>query len=47
MIGITGLGVHLPEGRMTGQEIAKIANIPQFVVETKMGIIKKVMKTLR
>ena len=43
MIGITGLGMHLPEGRMTGQEIAKIANIPQFVVETKMGIIEKVI----
>ena len=41
MIGITGLGVHLPEGRLTGEEIATIANIPPFVVETKMGIIEK------
>ncbi|MEK4630190.1 MAG: 3-oxoacyl-ACP synthase [Solibacillus sp.] len=43
MIGITGLGVYLPEGRMTGEEIATIANIPKAVVETKMGIIEKVV----
>jgi 3-oxoacyl-[acyl-carrier-protein] synthase III len=43
MIGITGLGVHLPEGRMTSAEIATIATIPQIIVETKMGIIEKVV----
>jgi 3-oxoacyl-[acyl-carrier-protein] synthase III len=43
MIGITGLGVYLPEGRMTGEEIARIANIPKAVVETKMGIMEKVV----
>ncbi|MCH7320308.1 3-oxoacyl-ACP synthase [Solibacillus sp. MA9] len=43
MIGITGIGVHLPEGRMTGEEISKLAGIPKIVVETKMGIIEKVV----
>ncbi|MEK4530237.1 3-oxoacyl-ACP synthase [Solibacillus sp. FSL K6-1554] len=43
MIGITGLGMYLPEGRMTGAQIAEKANIPTFVVETKMGIIEKVV----
>lgn len=43
MIGITGLGMYLPEGRMTGAQIAEEANIPAAVVETKMGIIEKVV----
>lgn len=43
MIGITGLGMYLPEGRLTGAQIAEKANIPTAVVETKMGIIEKVV----
>lgn len=43
MIGITGLGMYLPEGRMTGAQIAVKANIPVAVVEKKMGIIEKVV----
>lgn len=43
MIGITGFGVYLPKGRMTAEEIAMRARIPQVVVETKMGIIEKVI----
>lgn len=43
MIGITGLGVYLPIGRLSGQEIAKLGNIPLPVVEEKMGIIEKVV----
>lgn len=43
MIGITGLGMYLPEGRMTGAQIAEKANIPTAVVEMKMGIIEKVV----
>lgn len=43
MIGITGLGMYLPEGRVTGAQIAEKANIPVAVVETKMGIIEKVV----
>ena len=43
MIGITGLGMYLPEGRLTGAQIAEKANIPAAVVETKMGIIEKVV----
>lgn len=43
MIGMTGLGVYLPKGRMTAEEIATRANIPKAVVEAKMGIIEKVV----
>ena len=40
-IGITGLGLYLPEGRMTGDEIAALADLPPEVVKKKMGIIEK------
>ncbi|RUL55521.1 3-oxoacyl-ACP synthase [Lysinibacillus antri] len=40
-VGITGLGVYLPKKRMTGEEIARIANIPVNIVKTKMGIDEK------
>ncbi|MEO4052477.1 3-oxoacyl-ACP synthase [Solibacillus sp. CAU 1738] len=43
MIGITGLGVYLPEERMTAAQIAHLACIPQHIVETKMGIEEKVI----
>ena len=43
MIGVTGLGIYLPQGRMTGADIASIANIPPQVVEQKMGIVEKVI----
>ena len=36
-IGIIGLGVYLPKERMTGEEIAKLADIPVHVVEDKNG----------
>lgn len=43
MIGMTGLGIYLPQGRMTGADIAKMAAIPLHVVEQKMGIVEKVI----
>lgn len=43
MIGIAGIGVYLPKTRMTAAEIAKLAGIPQQIVETKMGIEEKVI----
>jgi 3-oxoacyl-[acyl-carrier-protein] synthase III len=43
MISMTGIGIFLPEGRMTGAEIARAANLPVNVVETKMGIVEKVV----
>lgn len=40
-VGIIGLGVYLPNKRMTSDEIAKLANIPVQIVQTKMGIEEK------
>lgn len=39
--GIIGIGIYLPEQRMTAEEIAKRANLPVDVVKTKMGIVQK------
>ncbi len=40
-VGIIGLGVYLPENRMTGEEIAQLAEIPAHIVKSKMGINQK------
>jgi 3-oxoacyl-[acyl-carrier-protein] synthase-3 len=40
-IGILSTGVYLPEESLTGEDIAKLAGIPQHVVEEKMGIKRK------
>lgn len=40
-IGIAGVGVYLPEERMTGEAIARLADLPPEVVKKKMGIIEK------
>ncbi len=40
-IGIVSTGIYLPETYITGAEIAKLAGIPEAVVEEKMGIKKK------
>lgn len=37
-IGIVGLGIYLPKKRMTGDELAKLADIPPHIVKNKMGI---------
>jgi 3-oxoacyl-[acyl-carrier-protein] synthase III len=40
-IGIVSTGIYLPDSYITGMEIAKLAGIPEAVVEEKMGIKKK------
>ncbi|MBT2694362.1 3-oxoacyl-ACP synthase [Bacillus sp. ISL-55] len=40
-IGIVSTGIYLPENHITGEEIARLAGIPEQVVEEKMGIRKK------
>jgi 3-oxoacyl-[acyl-carrier-protein] synthase III len=40
-VGIIGTGIYLPQGYVTGKEIAEKAGIPIHVVENKMGIMKK------
>ncbi|MEH7444441.1 3-oxoacyl-ACP synthase [Bacillus sp. JJ1122] len=40
-IGIVSTGIYLPETYISGAEIAKLAGIPEAVVEEKMGIKKK------
>lgn len=42
-VGILSTGIYLPEKRMTGKEIAELANIPQEIVEQKMGIRQKTL----
>lgn len=40
-VGIVSTGIYLPEKRMTGEEIAKKAQLPVEVVKEKMGITEK------
>lgn len=40
-VGITGMGVYIPETFLSSEEIAELADIPIHVVEQKMGIRKK------
>ncbi|BDA71661.1 3-oxoacyl-[acyl-carrier-protein] synthase 3 [Calothrix sp. PCC 7716] len=40
-IGITSIGYYIPEGRLTSKEMAKLANLPEFVFTEKIGINKK------
>lgn len=44
-IGIKSMAVWLPPSFETGEEIAQKANIPEHVVKTKMGIIRKCRAT--
>lgn len=41
MIGITGLGVYLPEERFTAPQIAEASGLPEWVVREKLGITSK------
>ncbi|MCO4792589.1 MAG: 3-oxoacyl-ACP synthase [Bacteriovoracaceae bacterium] len=41
MIGLISTGMWLPKGRETSKEISVKSNIPQDIIETKMGIIEK------
>lgn len=40
-IGIVSTSVYIPDNRMTGEEIARLANLPAHVVKNKMGITQK------
>ncbi|WP_062350787.1 3-oxoacyl-ACP synthase [Bacillus kwashiorkori] len=40
-IGILSTGIYIPENYISGKEIARLAGIPEEIVETKMGIRKK------
>lgn len=39
--GLAGLGVYLPEGRVTAAEIAAASGLPEWVVREKLGISAK------
>lgn len=41
MIGISGLGVYLPEGRLSAAEIAAASGLPEWVVRDKLGLNSK------
>lgn len=41
MIGVTGLGVYVPEGRLSAAEIAERSGLPEWVVRDKLGITQK------
>jgi 3-oxoacyl-[acyl-carrier-protein] synthase-3 len=41
VIGMTGLGVYLPEGRIDAKEIAAASGLPEWVVRDKLGINAK------
>lgn len=41
MIGLTGLGVYLPAGRMDAATIAEKSGLPEWVVREKLGITTK------
>ncbi len=41
MIGITGVGIYLPEGRFTAPEIAAASGLPEWVVRDKLGVNSK------
>lgn len=40
-VGIAGIGIYIPNSRMTGEEISERGNIPLNVVKEKMGITEK------
>lgn len=40
-IGITGIGVYLPEERFSSAQIAEASGLPEWVVRDKLGIISK------
>ena len=41
MIGVTGLGVYVPEGRLSAAEIAERSGLPEWVVRDKLGLYQK------
>lgn len=43
MIGVTGLGVYVPKGRLTSAELAAASGLPEWVVAEKLGLIERVL----
>lgn len=43
MVGITGLGTYVPEGRLSAADIAEASGVPEWVVREKMGITQRVL----
>ncbi|HEX7004340.1 MAG TPA: 3-oxoacyl-ACP synthase [Trueperaceae bacterium] len=41
MIGVTGIGVYLPEARLTAGPIAQASGLPEWVVQEKLGLSAK------
>ena len=41
MIGVTGVGVYLPEGRLSATDIAEASGLPEWVVREKLGLLEK------
>ena len=41
MIGLTGVGIYLPEGRLDAAEIARASGLPEWVVREKLGLSSK------
>ena len=41
MIGVSGIGVYVPEGRVTSADIAAASGLPAWVVTDKLGISAK------
>ena len=41
MIGVTGIGVYVPEGRLSAAEIAARSGLPEWVVRDKLGVAQK------
>ena len=40
-VGIASIGYYIPSGILTSQEMAKQANLPEFVFTEKIGIQQK------
>lgn len=40
-VGITSVGYYIPKGILTSEEMAKLANLPEFVFTEKIGIKQK------
>ena len=44
-VGIAAISYYLPSGIMTSEAIAKLANIPPWVLTEKIGMEKNCLKT--
>ncbi|MGQ9720015.1 MAG: 3-oxoacyl-ACP synthase [Candidatus Jordarchaeum sp.] len=42
-VGVVSIGVYIPQGFHTSEDIARASGVPKKIVEEKMGMIRKVM----